>query len=137
NSLFVIAAGIAVFGIWVNLDQSWAAIGTPGGFNPMRSDGSGIDWPVTAFRIAGMAFVVPIMEELFWRSFLLRWIQNPDFLNVRPSEVGLRAHAITVVLFALEHNLWLAGLIAGIVYNWIYVKTGKLWCVIVAHAVTN
>jgi CAAX prenyl protease-like protein len=135
--LLSIAAGVAVFGIWINLDQSWAVVGTPGGFNPLYLNGDGIDWRVTAFRIAGMVIVVPIMEELFWRSFLLRWIDDQNFLRVAPGDVSLRAHAITAVLFALEHNLWLAGLIAGIVYNWIYAKTGNLWCVIVAHGVTN
>ncbi|HEY6088102.1 MAG TPA: CPBP family intramembrane glutamate endopeptidase, partial [Burkholderiaceae bacterium] len=31
------------------------------------------------------------MEELFWRSFLLRWIQQPQFETVDPRRVGLRA----------------------------------------------
>ena len=47
-----------------------AAIGDP------RSGGR-IDWPLVTLRIAGAALVVPVMEELFWRSFLLRWIDTP------------------------------------------------------------
>jgi CAAX prenyl protease-like protein len=81
--------------------------------------------------------VVPIAEELFWRSFLMRWVQQPDFLGLAPGAVGLRAIAISSVLFALEHTQWLAGLIAGVVYAWIYTCTGKLWAAIVSHAVTN
>ena len=67
----------------------------------------------------------------------MRWIERQDFLSVAPSAVGLRALVITSVLFALEHSQWLAGLIAGFVYGWIYIRSGKLWVPIIAHAVTN
>ena len=32
---------------------------------------------MVAVRIFGAALVVPVMEELFWRSFLMRWIESP------------------------------------------------------------
>jgi hypothetical protein len=81
--------------------------------------------------------VVPLMEELFWRSFLLRWLERHDFLSVAPGRVGTRAFAISTILFALEHNQWLAGAVAGAVYNALYTRSGNLWVPIVAHAVTN
>ena len=40
---------------------------------------------------------VPVMEELFWRSFVMRWIHKPDFLKVVPAEVGIKALAISSV----------------------------------------
>jgi membrane protease YdiL (CAAX protease family) len=30
------------------------------------------------------ALLVPVMEELFWRSFLMRWIEQPVFEGVDP-----------------------------------------------------
>jgi CAAX prenyl protease-like protein len=77
------------------------------------------------------------MEELFWRSFLLRWIQEKEFLALDPQQIGLRANLVCAVLFASEHSLWLAGLLAGLVYNYLYVRTGKLWVPIISHATTN
>ena len=41
------------------------------------------------------------------------------------------------VLFATEHRLWFAGLLAGLAYGWLYKRSGNLWVPIVAHALTN
>ena len=77
------------------------------------------------------------MEELFWRSFVLRWVAHPKFLDVFPDKIGLRALLISSVLFGLEHTLWLAGIVAGLVYGWLYMKTKNLWMSVLAHATTN
>jgi CAAX prenyl protease-like protein len=77
------------------------------------------------------------MEELFWRSFLLRWLERQDFLAVAPRSVGARALLITSAVFALEHTQWLAGAIAGLVYGALYMRSGNLWVPIAAHAMTN
>jgi CAAX prenyl protease-like protein len=77
------------------------------------------------------------MEELFWRSLVLRWIRNSDFLSVSPAQVGWMALIVSSVLFASEHHQWLAGLIAGLAYAGTYMHTRNLWCAVVAHAVTN
>ena len=128
--------GALVLVLWISLDAHWMRIGQAAGFNPTDGAGS-VDWRLVAVRIAGAALVVPLMEELFWRSFLMRWLQRQDFLNVYPAQVGLRAIAVTVVLFGFEHDLWLAGIVAGAAYSWIYMRTGNLWSPILAHAVTN
>jgi CAAX prenyl protease-like protein len=105
-------------------------------FDPTHEDG-GIDWFLVQFRLLGLAIVVPVMEELFWRSFLMRWIDNPDFLAVTPAQASARAIIVSSVLFGFEHHLWLAGLIAGLVYGLLYVRTGNLWVPVISHAVTN
>jgi CAAX prenyl protease-like protein len=81
--------------------------------------------------------VVPVMEELFWRSFLMRWIDRRDFLTLAPPRSSVAALVISSTVFALAHQLWLAGLIAGLAYGWIYRRTGNLWFPILAHASTN
>lgn len=132
--------GIAVFIAWINLDLPWATLGEAKsdahGFAPMHVDGS-LDWVLVTMRIFGAAAVVPIMEELFWRSFILRWIDRSDFLQLAPAAVSLRAFAISSVLFGVEHGLWVAGILAGLAYGWLYIRSGSLWLPVVAHAVTN
>jgi CAAX prenyl protease-like protein len=134
-----LGSGGAVFAIWIVLDHGWMVLGDPEatGFDPRRYGTEELHWPLTVLRLLGLAVVVPIAEEIFWRSFLLRWLERPSFLELAPAAVGIRALAISSVLFALEHNQWLAGLIAGFVYGWIYVRSGKLWVAVIAHAVTN
>lgn len=130
-----VVTGIVVLILWVSLNASWMQVGSPSGFNP--TSGAQIDWLLVTVRIFGAAAVVPIMEELFWRSFLMRWIVAPEFRTVDPAQATFKSIAVTVLLFGFEHNLWLAGIVAGAAYSWLYVRYRTLWIPILAHAVTN
>jgi CAAX prenyl protease-like protein len=137
QSLLGVAVGAAVFGLWITLTAPWMQVGTPtAGFVPLDANGQ-INWTLVAFRIAGAALVVPIMEELFWRSFLMRWIDRPIFEMVDPQTVSLKAVLLSSFVFTLAHTQWLAAAIAGLAYAWLYRRTGKLWTAVIAHAVTN
>jgi CAAX prenyl protease-like protein len=135
--MMAIVTGLGIFLLWINLTQSWALLGEMGrGFDPHQTDGQ-MDWLLAGIRLAGSALVVPIIEELFWRSFIMRWIDKPDFLSLDPRNVSHRGLLISSALFALEHTQWFAGFLAGLAYGWLYRKTGKLWLPILAHAITN
>jgi uncharacterized protein len=56
---------------------------------------------------------------------------------VNPRRVGVRAVLLSTFVFTLAHTLWLAAAIAGFVYALLYIKTGKLWVAVIAHAATN
>lgn len=131
-----VACGVIVFVLWINLDQSWASMGASTGFKPIDASGR-LDVALAVMRIAGATLLVPVIEELFWRSFIMRWIKDKDFLAVPPGAVGMGAFIISAALFASEHTLLLAGLLAGLVYGALYVYTARLWVPIIAHAVTN
>jgi CAAX prenyl protease-like protein len=136
TSAFVaLIVGVVVLVLWINLGAGWMTVGTSAGFDP--TNGGSIDWPLVAVRIAGAALVVPIMEELFWRSFLSRWIDAADFQSVEPSQVSAKSVILTSVLFGFEHNLWLAGIVAGIAYIALLMRHRTIWSPILAHAVTN
>lgn len=130
-----LVTGVVVLVLWVSLDAGWMIVGASPGYDPRV--GGHVDWLLAAIRIAGAALVVPVMEELFWRSFLMRWIDATDFESVEPSQLSLKSFVITALLFGIEHNLWLAGIVAGIAYGWLYKRYRNLWSPILAHAVTN
>lgn len=48
-----------------------------------------------------------------------------------------RPFYITAILFIVAHSLWFAGLLAGMIYSFLYMRSGTLWSAIIAHAVTN
>ncbi len=132
-----VGAGVVVFALWIHLDAAWMTIGRPtASFLPLDAQG-GMIWPLIALRWVGAALVVPVMEELFWRSFVMRWVQSPQFEALVPQRVGLKAILLSTFVFTLAHTLWLAAVIAGLAYAWLYVRTGKLWVPVIAHAVTN
>jgi CAAX prenyl protease-like protein len=135
HALTALATGVLVLVLWIALDAKWMIVGSPAGFDPRV--GGRIDWLLVAIRIAGAALVVPVMEELFWRSFLMRWVDAADFESVEPSQLTHKSFVITVLLFGVEHNLWLAGIVAGAAYSLLYMRHRNLWSPILAHAVTN
>lgn len=88
-------------------------------------------------RLMGAAVVVPIMEELFWRGFLIRWIINSDFRRVGIGQFTWTSFIITSVLFGVEHNRWVVGILAGVLFNLLLYRTKSLYACIIAHGVTN
>lgn len=132
-----VAVGLTVFGLWIHLDAPWMRLGEPSaGFVPKDATGQ-LMWPLIAVRWVGASLLVPVMEELFWRSFLMRWVQSPQFESVLPEKVGPKAVVLSTFVFMLAHTLWLAAIVAGLAYAWLYIRTGKLWVPVIAHAVTN
>lgn len=131
------AVGLAVFGLWIVLDAPWMQVGEPAAaFVPLDAEG-GLMWPLVAVRWAGAALLVPVMEELFWRSFLMRWVDRPDFAAVDPRTATVRAVMLSTFAFTLVHTQWLAAVLAGLAYAALYRATGRLWNAVIAHAVTN
>lgn len=134
--MIALIAGLFVLAIWVLPYPSWLGGGDQQGFNSTDAKGD-LSWFWSILRISGAALVVPIMEELFWRSLLMRWFDQANFLLLSPAKVSHFAFFATAGLFALEHHLWLAGFIAGIVYGGLYKQFQNIWVPIFAHIVTN
>jgi CAAX protease family protein len=146
HRLETVILGVAVFLIWVGPDLLFPSYRQHWLFqNPLLGHLSNplpesllrnplILWP----RVIQAVVVVPILEELFWRGWLMRWLIAPNFEKVPLGTYQAGAFWITAVLFASEHGpYWDVGLIAGIAYNWWMVRTRSLGDCILAHAVTN
>jgi hypothetical protein len=136
NTLLTIAVGLGVYLAWVRMDWPWATQGSVTGYNPFAASAS-LGPLLAGIRLFGAAVVVPLMEELFWRSFLIRWLVASPFTAVPLGAFTAMSCAVTVVLFGLEHALWLAGMMAGLAYNLLLYQTRNLWSCILAHAITN
>lgn len=132
-----VLVGIVVFVLWTRLTAPWMMLGEPtAGFSPVDEAGE-LMWTLIAFRWVGAALLVPVMEELFWRGFLMRWVDNQDFEKVDPASVSIKAIALSTLVFMLAHTQWLAAIVAGLAYAWLYKRTRSLWAPVLAHAVTN
>jgi membrane protease YdiL (CAAX protease family) len=94
-------------------------------------------WTLSLVRLAGSAFVIAIIEEFFWRGFLYRWIMDRNFLRVKLNAFDWEAFLIVAVLFGFEHNRWLAGIVAGVCYALLLIKTRDIWATAIAHIITN
>ena len=133
-----ILAAIIVLGIWILPENLLPTIGTPSGFNPTAF---GLSWPsetvVLAIRLLGAAIVVPIMEELFWRSFLMRYLIHPNFQAVRLGAFSWFSFLSVTFLFGLEHYRIIQGIIAGAIFSLLVIRQKSLKGAIISHGVTN
>ena len=136
NVVLAVATGVVVYLLWVRMDWPWAMQGEPSGYNPFLA-GTGWGTILATVRLFGAVAVVPVMEELFWRSFLIRYLISPRFETVPLGTFSMLSFLATTVLFGLEHHLWLAGMVAGAAYTLLLYQTRALWPPIIAHAVTN
>lgn len=138
--------GVAVFLVWIAPDLLFknyrelppfnnSVIGHVHSSMPAQS----LTQPWALFwRSARAVLIVPIVEELFWRAWMMRWLINSDFQRVPLGTYRRGAFLIVAVIFAAEHGpYWDVGLLTGIVYNWWMVRTKSVSDCIVMHAVTN
>jgi CAAX prenyl protease-like protein len=89
-------------------------------------------------RTMRAALLVPILEELFWRGWLVRWLQDGDFEKVPLGQFTALAFWASSLLFAAEHGpYWEVGLACGMIYNWWMWRTKSLGDLILVHGVTN
>jgi len=138
--------GVLVFAVWVLPDSLWPAWRTHWLFvnaftaAPAEPPGAELrgDWFFLFFRIFGSALLVPVIEELFWRGWLMRYLISKNFQQVPLGAYAPASFWLTALLFASEHGtFWDVGLAAGILYNWWLVRTRSLADCMAAHAVTN
>mgnify|MGYP003394056066 CR=1 FL=1 len=141
-----LGTGLVVYIAWIHMAWPWATMGQATGYNPFQA-GETLGQGLAGIRLFGASVVVPLMEELFWRSFIIRFLitlfpegvagVTDDFTSVRLGTFTRLSFLITVLLFGSEHSLWLAGMMAGVLYNLLLYKTGRLWPCVLAHGVTN
>ena len=147
NPLLSAALGAAVFVLWIGPDllfgpgyrHFWLFENPVTGkaLSSIPADMKGSFW-FLALRTASCTILVPPLEELFWRGWLMRWLIDNDFLKVPLGAYAAGAFWTVALMFAAEHGpYWEVGLVTGIIYNWWMVRTRNLTDCVIAHAVTN
>jgi len=144
--LLSIAIGLAVFLLWIAPDVlfpgyrqsplfSNSVLGQLHSSIPPEQLQSA--W-ILAWRTARAVVIVPVVEELFWRAWLMRWLIRTDFERVPLGAYAPLAFWLTAILFASEHGpYWDVGLVTGAIYNWWMIRTKSVADCILMHAVTN
>jgi uncharacterized protein len=134
------AIGFLVFFAWVGLDGHYPLLAArEGAFNPIRSYGSGsiLAFFFLGMRILGSSLVVPPLEEVFYRSFIYRYLIKFDFLQIPLAHFDLRAFLIAGIAFGIGHYEWLPGILCGFAYQWLTCRKNRLGDALTAHAITN
>jgi len=146
HALASILVGVGVFFLWVGPDYLWptyrshwlfsnSLVGVPRSSIDPAAKGNSL---VILFRVLSSVVTVPVLEELFWRGWLMRWLVDKDFLKVPLGRCTPMSFWVVALLFASEHgSYWEVGLLTGIIYNAWIIRTKNLADCMLAHAVTN
>lgn len=131
------SAGLVAFLLWITLGPL-LGLGLGGASGaPPPDEGSPYRLLWISFRVLGASLVVPVVEEVFWRSYLMRRLDRADFAGLMPGQVSVFAVFASSAVFALAHRELLAAFLCGLIYAGLYRRTGSLWMAILAHALTN
>ena len=134
--LWAVTAGVGVFLLWVTLVPQTEA-------DPHEALGEMPSWllPVwVVVRVVGFVVVTPLAEELAFRGYLMRRLVSSDFEAVPPGQFGWVSLFVSSVLFGLMHGEIVeivAGILAGLAYGLLVVRTGRVRDAVIAHAITN
>lgn len=138
--LFTTAVALVVFGIWIAPQQILGFAPRRDGFSlAIFANQPLIYWGMLAVRFLRLVIVVPLVEEIFFRGFLLRYLIRDDFESIPIGTFSWFSFVVAAAGFGLVHSPadWTAGLVAGTLYNVVVYRTRNLASCVLAHALTN
>jgi len=137
---FGVVVGVVVFFLWIAPQAFLRFAARTDGFNPdLFIAQPAFFWSTVAFRFLRLVVVVPLVEEIFWRGFLLRYLINEKFDRVTVGTFGWVSFVTVTLAFALAHSMpdWPAAILTGVLYNLVAYRTKSLSSCVIAHALTN
>ena len=139
--LFATLIGVVALLIWIAPQEWLGAAARLDGFHPERFGGPDT-WPYwlnVPLRFLRLIIVVPLLEEIFWRGFLLRYFIDDDFTDVPIGAFSWKSFGIVTGGFCLEHSFadWPAAILTGALFNLVAYRTRSLSACVLTHAVTN
>jgi uncharacterized protein len=137
---FAIAIGIAVFILWIAPQQFLGFAPRLTGFDPERFSGQpAMYWTTVTFRFLRLVIVVPLVEEIFWRGFVLRYFISEKFTTIAIGTFSWISFIAVTAGFGFAHSQadWIPAFICGALYNLVAYRTRSLATCVVAHALTN
>jgi len=126
--------GLLVFAVWVALEPTLEPTEEPA-FVGQWIAGTGMLWLV--FRVIGSVVVLPIVEELAFRGYLLRRLISRDFTKVSYLHFTWVSFLMSSIAFGMLHSRWAAGIFAGLLFAMAQMRRGKIGDAIWAHSVAN
>ena len=136
---FATLIGLVALAIWIAPQMILGRAPRTDGFDPYRFGDGWPFWLNLSLRILRMVVIVPLVEEIFWRGFLLRYLVRSEFDTVPMGTFTWLSFAITTAAFCFEHSQpdWPAAALTGALFNLVAYRTRSLAACVLTHAITN
>jgi len=140
--IYAIVSGLMIGFFWVHLEGFYpplpeSIVGKRTGFNPLKN----LDGPLQAVflvaRFLGLVIVVPVIEELFTRDFVLRFVTKPEWETVEPWHFSLNAAIFSTIIFVVGHPEWLPAILCGLIWLALLRYSKSVSVLVISHAVAN
>ena len=111
------------------------------GFDPGLFEHPAAYWTAVSLRFLRAVVVVALVEEIFWRGFLMRFVCDPDgdYWKVPFGRASWRSYLIVTGLFVLAHGRidHAGALVYGSLTYLVCVWSKSLGACVLMHAVAN
>ena len=143
--VFTVFIGVLALVLWVSplayvVEGFFPKTKRVPGFDPAFFGASGVPFYMNVgCRFVRLVIIVPLVEEIFWRGFLLRWLIDYEFTKVPFGSFRWKSFVVVTLLFMLEHTPpdWPAALLTGVLFNLVAIHTRSLSSCVLVHAITN
>jgi membrane protease YdiL (CAAX protease family) len=107
------------------------------GFNPREAGSRGAAVAFIVVRMIGAVLLVPVFEELFIRSWVLRLMIDGDFEKVKVGVFTWGSFLGSALFWGITHHEWVAGFLCGLAFNLLLYYRKNLFDCMIAHGVAN
>ncbi len=154
-----VVVGLVIAGLWIGLDgripslgdlwdlgRKWITGKAPEPtkpeipWNPVEffSGAPILGWGFVGIRVLGRSLVVPPLEEVFYRSFIYRYMVQSKFDALPIGVWNPTAFIVTSLLFGFSHpGQWLPAVLCGAAYQALVIRNRRIGDAMLAHATTN
>jgi uncharacterized protein len=137
---FAITIALLAFILWITPQQFYRFPSRVVGFNPETFVAEpALYWTTLVVRFLRLVVVAPLVEEIFWRGFLLRYLITEKFEALPFGAFSWLSFLIVTLAFGVSHSMadWPAALLTGALYNVVAYRTKSLSSCVLAHGLTN
>jgi uncharacterized protein len=105
NVGFTLLIAFAVFVLWIAPQQFFHFAPRTIGFDPeILGKNPAVYWSTIPFRFLRLVVVVPLVEEIFWRGFLLCFVIDEHFERLPFGKFTWPSFAIVALAFIFSHS---------------------------------
>ena len=129
--------GLTIFILWVGLQGQYPTFFSSDTYYDPTIFDTYIAIFLILIRLIGSVLVAPLIEELFIRSFFIRYIINSKWENVPMGTYTLESFLIVTLIFGFSHFQWLSGILTAVLLNLLLYNKKSVFPCIIAHGTAN